>query len=225
MGSAFDVVGGTTDCGCSVCGRLGLVLAHRKEGPRRSFDVSHHLSQRRRLNSSSVARHPTATPSQTRPPFPHPAAETPPKTKPIATTHVAIHSQEEGEDELPLEAALHCVLAAFRALQGPGRELQTDEGAFVSALYRRLPDLLRPESGDASGGGRRSASCVALVYDCLDAALGKRRELSTARVAAMIKRLLSVSLQMTQVGGRRDSERAVWRRARPVTGRGGRGGA
>lgn len=42
-------------------------------------------------------------------------------------------------------------------------------------------------------------SCVALVYDCLDAALGKRRELSTARVAAMIKRLLSVSLQMTQV--------------------------
>lgn len=72
----------------------------------------------------------------------------------------------------------------------------------MSALYRRLPDLLQPESGDASGSGRRTASCVALVYDCLDAALGKRRELSTARVAAMIKRLLSVSLQMTQVGGR-----------------------
>lgn len=99
---------------------------------------------------------------------------------------------------MPLEAALHCILAAFRALQGPGRELQTDEAAFVSALYRRLPDLLRPENGDASG--RKTASCVALVYDCLDAALGKRRELSTARVSAMIKRLLSVSLQMTQVG-------------------------
>ncbi|CAN0469734.1 unnamed protein product, partial [Laminaria digitata] len=95
----------------------------------------------------------------------------------------------------PLGGARHCVLAAFRALQGPGRELQTDEAAFVSALYRRIPDLLRPESGDASG--RRTASCVALVYDCLDAALGKRRELSTTRVAAMVKRLMSVSLQLT----------------------------
>lgn len=108
--------------------------------------------------------------------------------------------QEEGEEELPLEAALHCVLAAFRALQGPGRELQTDEAAFVSALYRRMPDLLRPENGDASG--RKTVQCVALVYDCLDAALGKRRELSTARVAAMIKRLLSISLQLTQVSER-----------------------
>ncbi|CAM9759191.1 unnamed protein product [Ectocarpus sp. 12 AP-2014] len=105
-------------------------------------------------------------------------------------------TEEEGEEELPLEAALHCVLAAFRALQGPGRELQTDEAAFVSAFYRRLPDLLRPENGDVSG--RKTVLCVALVYDCLDAALGKRRELSTARVAAMIKRLLSISLQLTQ---------------------------
>lgn len=71
----------------------------------------------------------------------------------------------------------------------------------MSALYRRLPDLLRPEGG-GDMGGRKTASCVALVYDCLDAALGKRRELSTARVAAMIKRLLSVSLQLTQVRGK-----------------------
>lgn len=126
--------------------------------------------------------------------------------------------QEEGEEELPLEAALHCVLAAFRALQGPGRELQTDEGAFVGALYRRLPDLLRPESGDASGG-RKTASCVALVYDCLDAALGKRRELSTARVAAVIKRLLSVSLQMTQVG--EGGAGRVWYLASGASGRAG----
>lgn len=105
--------------------------------------------------------------------------------------------QDQGEAELPLEGALHCILAAFRALQGPGRELQTDESAFVSALYRRIPDLLKPESGDASG--RKTASCVALVYDCLDAALGKRRELSTTRVAAIVKRLMSVSLQLTQV--------------------------
>lgn len=68
----------------------------------------------------------------------------------------------------------------------------------MSALYRRLPDLLRPEGGDASG--RKTAACVALVYECLDAALGKRKELSTARVAAMTKRLLSVSIQLTQVG-------------------------
>lgn len=70
----------------------------------------------------------------------------------------------------------------------------------MGALYRRLPDLLRPENGDASG--RKTVLCVSLVYDCLDAALGKRRELSTARVAAMIKRLLSISLQLTQVNER-----------------------
>lgn len=92
---------------------------------------------------------------------------------------------------------MHCILAAFRALQGPGRELQTDEAAFLSALYRRLPDLLYRNSGDPAG--RKTVACVSLVYDCLDAALGKRRELSTARVAAIIKRLLSVSLQLTQV--------------------------
>lgn len=71
----------------------------------------------------------------------------------------------------------------------------------MGALYRRLPDLLQPEGG-GDVGGRKTASCVTLVYDCLDAALGKRRELSTARVAAMIKRLLSVSLQLTQVRGK-----------------------
>lgn len=99
---------------------------------------------------------------------------------------------------LPLKAALHCILASFRALQGPGRELQTDEGAFISALYRRLPDLSQSAaSGDISR--RQVASCVSLVYECLDAALGKRRELSTARVAALVKRLLSVALQLPQV--------------------------
>lgn len=120
------------------------------------------------------------------------------RNTPLAPSVYNPHSPiQEGVDELPLEAALHCVLAAFRALQGPGRELQTDEAVFISALYRRIPDLLRPERAD--GDGRKIASCVALVYDCLDAALGKRRELSAARVTAMIKRLLSVSLQLTQV--------------------------
>ena len=106
--------------------------------------------------------------------------------------------EDDGKELLPLEAALHCILAAFRALQGPGRELQTDEAAFVAALYRRLLDLLRPHGGSADGSPQL-ASCVALVSDCLDAALGKRRELSLARVAAVIKRLLAVSLSLPQV--------------------------
>ncbi|CAN0059907.1 unnamed protein product [Discosporangium mesarthrocarpum] len=119
--------------------------------------------------------------------------------------------EDNGEAKLPLRAALHCTLAAFRSLQGPGRELQTDEGAFVAALYRRMPELLLEPALGGSGGsgigvkargeGGRETSCVQLACDCLDIALLKRRELSMARVTAIIKRLLSLSLHLPQSPG------------------------
>lgn len=108
-------------------------------------------------------------------------------------------AQEDPQQNLPLRAALHCILASFRALEGPGRELQIDDAAFVSALYRRLPEILLPGTGGGVSEGE-TVPYVNLVYDCLEATMGKRRELSTARVVAMVKRLLSVALQLPQVG-------------------------
>ncbi|CAM9243730.1 unnamed protein product, partial [Choristocarpus tenellus] len=108
-------------------------------------------------------------------------------------------NNEEEAAKLPLRAALHCILSAFRALQGPGRELQTDEAAFVRALYHRMPDILHELPGEATSGKGQGISSVVLVCDCIDAALIKRRELSTARIAAVTKRLLSMALHLPQV--------------------------
>jgi nucleolar complex protein 3 len=42
-------------------------------------------------------------------------------------------------DQLPLDAALNCVLTSFQTLQGPGRELQIDPKEYVTPLYFQLP--------------------------------------------------------------------------------------
>jgi nucleolar complex protein 3 len=42
-------------------------------------------------------------------------------------------------DDLPLDAALNCILTAFQTLQGPGRELQIDQKEYITPLYSQLP--------------------------------------------------------------------------------------
>jgi nucleolar complex protein 3 len=75
---------------------------------------------------------------------------------------------------LSTEATLQCVLLAFTALSGPGKELQRDEVHFLRHLYRSLTHL--------------SAAHVPLACRCLDAAFLQRREFSDKRVAAFVKR-------------------------------------
>eukprot|EP00611_Tribonema_gayanum_P016106 TRINITY_DN2809_c0_g1_i1.p1 TRINITY_DN2809_c0_g1~~TRINITY_DN2809_c0_g1_i1.p1 ORF type:complete len:798 (+),score=276.59 TRINITY_DN2809_c0_g1_i1:255-2396(+) len=88
------------------------------------------------------------------------------------------------EEKLTFEASLHCVLMAFRTLQGPGRELQVDDKEFVVRLYALLPRL-----SDAA-----NRAYVALATECVDTVLVKRREHSPARVAAFLKRILGLAL-------------------------------
>jgi nucleolar complex protein 3 len=91
------------------------------------------------------------------------------------------------EDKLTFEASLHCVLMAFRTLQGPGRELQIDDKDFLQHLYRQLPKLI-----DSANRGY-----VPLALECIDVAFIKRREHSPTRSAAFLKRLLSLALHFT----------------------------
>ena len=91
-------------------------------------------------------------------------------------------------DNLPLEASLNCVLTAFQTLQGPGKEMQIDPKEYITPLYSQLARL-------GTEGNSRANTEIALR--CLEFAFIRRRELSTVRVAAFIKQILSVALHAT----------------------------
>ncbi len=91
----------------------------------------------------------------------------------------------KGIDILPLEASLNCILAAFQTLNGPGREIQIDQKEYISPLYSQLPRLIH-ETHDSDN--------THLAIRCLHAAFIKRKEYSTARIAAFVKQLCTVSL-------------------------------
>ena len=90
-----------------------------------------------------------------------------------------------GVDELPLEAALNCILTAFQTLQGPGKEMQIDVKEYISPLYTQLARLVTEKN---------CAENTDIMLRCLDFALIRRRELSKLRVAAFFKRILSVAM-------------------------------
>lgn len=88
-------------------------------------------------------------------------------------------------DELPLEAAMNCVLTAFLTLQGPGREMQIDVKEYVTPLYSQLARL---------GTEEHSRKNTDITLKCLTSAFIKRREYSMVRVAAFIKQIFTVAL-------------------------------
>jgi len=93
---------------------------------------------------------------------------------------------------LPLDAATQCILCALKTLRGPGRDtLPVDPKEYLIPLYTMLPRLgvARIEAGN-NGMDKTTEA----VIQCLDLAFLQRRELSTARLAAFIKRLASTSL-------------------------------
>jgi nucleolar complex protein 3 len=92
-------------------------------------------------------------------------------------------------DALPLEAALNCVLTAFQTLSGPGKEMQIDQKEYITPLYTQLPRLVTQSSS------RKSTDSL---LKCLDAALIKRREYSTTRVAAFLKQIFAVAMYAPQ---------------------------
>jgi len=88
-------------------------------------------------------------------------------------------------DNLPLDASLNCVLTAFQALEGPGREMQIDPKEYITPLYSQLSRV---------GTEKNSRKITQLLLRCLTAAFIKRKEYSTVRVASFLKRMLTVSM-------------------------------
>ena len=106
---------------------------------------------------------------------------------------------------LPPDVAIDCILCALKTLRGPGREaLPVDPKEYLIPLYNILPRLgcannAIGHGGDGddaatnSGYGGRGGTIEAAIQ-CLDHAFLHRRELSTSRLAAFVKRLVTASL-------------------------------
>ena len=91
--------------------------------------------------------------------------------------------------ELPLDASLNCILTAFAALHGPGRELKIDQKEYIVPLYQQIPRLI--EESKSSG---TKHDYTALVVQCVTSAFLKRREFSVVRLASFVKQLLTTAL-------------------------------
>jgi len=88
-------------------------------------------------------------------------------------------------DTLPLDAALNCVLTAFQALHGPGKEMKVDQKEYIRPLYSQLPRLCTAKNGE---------KFTSIMLACLNSAFCKRREFSTVRVAAFLKQIFTVAM-------------------------------
>ncbi|KAG7355936.1 CBF/Mak21 family-domain containing protein [Nitzschia inconspicua] len=88
-------------------------------------------------------------------------------------------------DSLPLEASLNCVLTAFQTLQGPGREMQIDQKEYITPLYSQLARV------GTEGNSQRNTR---ILIQCLTLAFIKRKEYSTVRVAAFLKKMFTVAM-------------------------------
>ena len=94
------------------------------------------------------------------------------------------------------DAAVHCILCALKTLRGPGRDaLPVDPKEYLIPLYNLLPRLGIARNGsDLSGDEDVDEKTVEAAIQCLDHAFLQRRELSTSRLAAFVKRLSSTAL-------------------------------
>jgi len=92
--------------------------------------------------------------------------------------------QEYLQLHLSMQTICHCVLTAFKALSGPGRDLEIDMKEFIVPLYNQIT--------------RFSTECnsiqTPLLIQCLTQTFLKRREYSIPRLIAFLKMLLTLSL-------------------------------
>lgn len=101
---------------------------------------------------------------------------------------------------LPPVVAINCILCALKTLRGPGREtLPVDPKEYLIPLYNVLPRLgttasITREDMDEVGHGRSSDGMIEAAIQCLDHAFLHRRELSTSRLAAFVKRIITASI-------------------------------
>ena len=86
-------------------------------------------------------------------------------------------------DDLPLDAALNCILTAFQTLQGPGQALKIDQKEYVVPLYSQIPRI-------TSAPGKH----VEILLKCLTAAFLKQKEYTNVRVAAFCKQIVTACM-------------------------------
>jgi nucleolar complex protein 3 len=101
---------------------------------------------------------------------------------------------------LPPDVAINCILCALKTLRGPGREtLPVDPKEYLIPLYNILPRLgttasiTRGDMDEVVGHGGNDGVIEAAIQ-CLDHAFLYRRELSTSRLAAFVKRTVTASI-------------------------------
>ena len=106
---------------------------------------------------------------------------------------------------LPVDAAINCILCALKTLKGPGRDMiPVDPKEYLIPLYNLLPrlgvegidsDLNESRIRNDGNSNIYSDKTIEAAIQCLDHALLQRRELSTTRLSGFLKRLTSTSLQ------------------------------
>ena len=102
---------------------------------------------------------------------------------------------------LPLEAAIHCILCALKTLKGPGRDaIPVDPKEYLIPLYNELSRLGiydyksvsdSPNEYTADLSGNNMEKSVEAAIQCIDHAFTHRRELSASRLCAFLKRIVS----------------------------------
>lgn len=107
---------------------------------------------------------------------------------------------------MPPDSAIYCILCALKTLRGPGRDvIPVDPKEYLIPLYSVLPRLgvsslvssLESVFGQSSAQYKSNSNAdktIDAAIQCLDHAFLQRRELSTSRLAAFLKRLTSTSL-------------------------------
>eukprot|EP00968_Pinguiococcus_pyrenoidosus_P009472 scaffold735_cov255-Pinguiococcus_pyrenoidosus.AAC.32 len=116
-----------------------------------------------------------------------------------------------GAPDVSILSAFHCVYTAFKMLEGPGAELNVDNGAFLgilAELLERLPQSCFLETTNPSVYARyylhgrkdvdleRQNDPHLMTLRCMEIAFQRRKEPSSARVYSMLRSLLGASLHV-----------------------------
>lgn len=107
---------------------------------------------------------------------------------------------ENGDTRASSDAlsTFHCINASFQILTGQGEALNIDLKDFYTILYAqlmRLP-LLPSHQHISTTSSRYNQTAVELGLQGVNLMFMKRKEMSVDRVAAFVKRLITISLQL-----------------------------
>ncbi|KAK8790919.1 hypothetical protein WA158_005550 [Blastocystis sp. Blastoise] len=89
-------------------------------------------------------------------------------------------------NDLSLDSSLYCIKTCFKLLQGPGAVLNLDEGVYINQLYKLFPQMIL----------MKNEQYIDLFLENISYSFVVRKELLSSRVAAFIKQLFILSLNL-----------------------------